>query len=185
MGLSWQEYWSRLPLPPPGDLPNQASKLSPRPLALAGGLFTSGKIYSPILLGKCITDRLLFTRCCSGQALPSLLHPGRDRTGPCESSLRWVAPRCCCSLHAYLPCVCGERSVSLLPHLKAQREGAMASESVLPLQVRGRNREGEQSPHTRVGPKDFVFDLCHNPGIFVLILKMRTGTQGSLGVVPS
>ena len=22
MGFSWQEYWSRLPLPPPGDLPN-------------------------------------------------------------------------------------------------------------------------------------------------------------------
>ena len=114
MGLSWQEYWSRLPLPPPGDLPNQAS----RPLALAGGLFTSGKIYSPILLGKCITDCLLCTRCCSGQALPSLLHPGRDRTGPCESSPRWVAPRCCRSLRAYLPCVCGERSVSLLPHLQ-------------------------------------------------------------------
>ena len=28
MGFSWQEYWSRLPLPPPGDLPNQASKPS-------------------------------------------------------------------------------------------------------------------------------------------------------------
>ena len=22
MGFSWQQYWSRLPFPPPGDLPN-------------------------------------------------------------------------------------------------------------------------------------------------------------------
>ena len=42
MGLSWQEYQSGLPFPPPGDLPNpgikSASLISP---ALAGWLFTS------------------------------------------------------------------------------------------------------------------------------------------------
>ena len=41
MGFSRQEYWSRLPCPPPGDLPDPgiepASPLSP---ALAGGFFT-------------------------------------------------------------------------------------------------------------------------------------------------
>ena len=42
MGLSWQEYWSGLPFPAPGDLPDPGieptSLMSP---ALAGGLFTS------------------------------------------------------------------------------------------------------------------------------------------------
>ena len=51
MGFSRQEYWSGLPCPPPGDLPNPgikpASLMSP---ALAGGLFTTGAAWEvPIL----------------------------------------------------------------------------------------------------------------------------------------
>ena len=41
MEFSGQEYWSGLPYPPPGDLPNTA--IEPESLespALAGGLFT-------------------------------------------------------------------------------------------------------------------------------------------------
>ena len=42
MGFSWQEYWSGLPFPPPGDLPNQEmepmSLMSP---ALVGEFFTT------------------------------------------------------------------------------------------------------------------------------------------------
>ena len=42
LGFSWQEYWSRLPFPPPGDLPDPriklASLMSP---ALARGFFTT------------------------------------------------------------------------------------------------------------------------------------------------
>ena len=39
MGFSRQEYWSGLPLPPPGDLPNPGIELeSP---AWAGGFFTT------------------------------------------------------------------------------------------------------------------------------------------------
>ena len=42
MGFSRQEYWSGLPFPPPGDLPNPGieplSVISP---ALAGGFFTT------------------------------------------------------------------------------------------------------------------------------------------------
>ena len=42
MGFSRQEYWSGLPCPPPGDLPNPGLKptslMSP---ALAGGFFTT------------------------------------------------------------------------------------------------------------------------------------------------
>ena len=42
VGFSWKEYWSGLPYPPPGDLPEPgikpASFMSP---ALAGGFFTT------------------------------------------------------------------------------------------------------------------------------------------------
>ena len=42
MGFPWQEYWSGLPFPSPGDLPNPGIKpvslVSP---ALAGGFFTT------------------------------------------------------------------------------------------------------------------------------------------------
>ena len=39
MGFPRQEYWSELPVPPPGDLPDPGIKFeSP---ALAGGFFTT------------------------------------------------------------------------------------------------------------------------------------------------
>ena len=41
-GLSRQEYWSGLPCPPPGDLPDPGTELrSLMPPALAGGFFTT------------------------------------------------------------------------------------------------------------------------------------------------
>ena len=41
MGFSGQEYWSGLPFPPPGDLPNPGIELaSPVSTAFAGGFFT-------------------------------------------------------------------------------------------------------------------------------------------------
>ena len=46
MGFSRHEYWSGLPFPPPGDLPNPG--LEPTFLAspaLAGGFFTNNKAY--------------------------------------------------------------------------------------------------------------------------------------------
>ena len=39
MGFSRQEYWSRLPFPPPGDLPD--SGIKPKSPELAGGFFTT------------------------------------------------------------------------------------------------------------------------------------------------
>ena len=39
MGFSRQEYWSGLPFPPPGDLPNSGIELAPP--ALKGRFFTS------------------------------------------------------------------------------------------------------------------------------------------------
>ena len=42
MRLSWQEYWSGLPFPTPGDLPEPGVKLaSPVAPALAGRFFTT------------------------------------------------------------------------------------------------------------------------------------------------
>ena len=42
MGFPRQEYWSRLPFPPPNDLPNPGVKpVSPASSALAGRFFTT------------------------------------------------------------------------------------------------------------------------------------------------
>ena len=46
-GFSRQEYWSGLPGPPPGDHPDPGiERVSPAPLALAGGLFTTEPLES-------------------------------------------------------------------------------------------------------------------------------------------
>ena len=49
MGFSRQEYWSRLPCPPPGDLPNPGNKpmslVSP---ALANGFFTTSTTWEAL-----------------------------------------------------------------------------------------------------------------------------------------
>ena len=50
MELSRQEYWSGLPLPPPGDLPDPGIKAeSPTSPALAGGFFTTESPGKPII----------------------------------------------------------------------------------------------------------------------------------------
>ena len=42
MGFSRQDYWSGLPFPTPGDLPDPGNKsVSPASPALAGGFFTT------------------------------------------------------------------------------------------------------------------------------------------------
>ena len=43
MGFPWEDYWSGLPFPPPGDLPDPGIEpLSSASPALAGGFFTTG-----------------------------------------------------------------------------------------------------------------------------------------------
>ena len=46
MGFPRQEYWSGLPLPPPGDLRNPG--IEPTSPALAGGFFTTEPLSQPI-----------------------------------------------------------------------------------------------------------------------------------------
>ena len=49
MAFSRQEYWSGLPFPSPGDLPDQGIKpVSPASPALAGRLFTTGLPGRPV-----------------------------------------------------------------------------------------------------------------------------------------
>ena len=61
VGFSRQEYWSGLPFPPPGDLPDPGTEpTSPASPALAGGVFTAeqpGKllgISTNILIEHCM-----------------------------------------------------------------------------------------------------------------------------------
>ena len=51
-GFSRQEYWSGLPCPPPGDLPNPGIKPTPPAApALTGRFFTRSHMASPFLFG--------------------------------------------------------------------------------------------------------------------------------------
>ena len=52
MGLSRQEYWSGLPFPPPGDLPDPG--IEPMSPALAGRFFTTMLLGKPIHSAGCI-----------------------------------------------------------------------------------------------------------------------------------
>ena len=50
MGFSRQEYWSGLPFPPLGGLPNAGTE--PTPPALAGGFFTTEPLGKPCRDGE-------------------------------------------------------------------------------------------------------------------------------------
>ena len=51
MGFSKQEYWSRLPFSPPGDLPDRGVEpTSPASHALAGKSFTTVAAWKPFVL---------------------------------------------------------------------------------------------------------------------------------------
>ena len=50
MEFSRREYWSRLPCPPPGDLPNPGIEpVSLMSLGVAGGFFTSSATVAPLV----------------------------------------------------------------------------------------------------------------------------------------
>ena len=52
MGFPRQEYWSGLPCPPPGDLPDPETE--PRSAALAGRSFTTEPPGKPVSGGGCL-----------------------------------------------------------------------------------------------------------------------------------
>ena len=48
VGFSWQEYWSGLPFPSPGDLPDSGTEPpSPESPAMTGRLFTAVPLEKP------------------------------------------------------------------------------------------------------------------------------------------
>ena len=63
MGFSWQDYWSGLLCPLPGDLPNagidRMSLMSP---AFADGFFTTSRTTWEALLEKCVCVLSCFSR---------------------------------------------------------------------------------------------------------------------------
>ena len=61
--MSWQEYWSGLPCPLPGDLPNPGVKpASPASLALGGGFFTTELPGKPKFLHACMNKLVSFKK---------------------------------------------------------------------------------------------------------------------------
>ena len=88
MGFPRQEYWSRVPFPSPGDLPNPGVEPpSLVPPALAGGFFTTelagkpGRALAPVILASHCTAASPFLagrRCFTG----SLGHKARGQRPP-------------------------------------------------------------------------------------------------------
>ena len=67
MGFSRQEYWSGLPCPPPGDLPNPG--IEPESLkspALAGGFFTTSAAWE----AQCLCNRYTQRHCFALEQQP-------------------------------------------------------------------------------------------------------------------
>jgi len=59
IGFCWQGYWSGLPFPPPGDLPDPGIKLMPLTShALAGGFLPLEKVFPGSSEGKASTCKV-------------------------------------------------------------------------------------------------------------------------------
>ena len=86
MGFSRQEYWSGLPCPPPGDLPNPWIKpTSLKSPALADGFFTTGATWEAQRRSCCSVAQSCLTLCnpmdCSTPRFPVFHHlPERAQT---------------------------------------------------------------------------------------------------------
>ena len=61
MEFSRQEYWSGLPVPSPGDLPD--SGIKPGSPALAGGYFTAELPGKPQVIGQVNANVAKFVKC--------------------------------------------------------------------------------------------------------------------------
>ena len=83
-GFSWQEYWSGLPCPPPGNLPDPGIKsMSLTSPALAGRFFTTSTIWEAWNLSALI----------SGPQGNPIYRPHGYPSGTCSDTL-WNTPDC-------------------------------------------------------------------------------------------
>ena len=88
MGFSRQQYWSGLPFPPPGDLPDAGIEpLPPASPALAGGFFTTVPPGKPLSAKHKVKPSKLLNY----YSLVSLLSPSKDRLVPelVEDKPKW------------------------------------------------------------------------------------------------
>ena len=120
MGFSRQKYWSGLPFPPPGDLPDPGIKpMAPVTTVLASGIFATVPPGKPIVISaqsqinreacglpgilKCCVFRWLHVDAMQGGMFPLRAHlPGflslqerRQRRGKCiKLENIYIAPNC-------------------------------------------------------------------------------------------
>ena len=87
MEFSRQEYWSGLPSPPPGNLPDTVSE--PASPALAGGLFYFLLFFTTTPPGKPSGTERVVSKSCVGN-LPGC--PGEKAMAPHSSTLAWRIP---------------------------------------------------------------------------------------------
>ena len=111
-GFSRQEYWSGLPCPPPGDLPQPGIEATSRKSpVLAGGFFTTEPPGKPPILLYFICISAVIGRNRSFEQSPHTPHSEEDlqdwpcphREGPCitlAACLIWLPPRSHLSLPA-------------------------------------------------------------------------------------
>ena len=98
MGFSRQEYWSGLPCPPPGDLPNPGiepmSLMSP---AVAGRFFTTSTTYEALPSDQMVvsTFRVFLTEFVSTILFPNILVFLLSSTWlDCIFPLAWIEVHC-------------------------------------------------------------------------------------------
>ena len=95
IGFSRQKYWSRLPCPPPGDIPNPGIKLIPfRPPALAGWFFTTSITWEApkVLVTLVASDSLRPHGLESARLLGPWSYPGKNTGVGCHALLQGIFP---------------------------------------------------------------------------------------------
>ena len=77
--FSRQEYWSRLPIPTPGDLSDSGIQVSLASPALAGRVFTTGSPYIQLIDCICQLPLQLGVACALGVAQRVVSHHGASQ----------------------------------------------------------------------------------------------------------
>ena len=106
MGFSRQEYWSGLPCPPPGDLPDPGTEsLSQATPVLAGGFFTTGIMFFAMPMYLVMSDSLQPFGLQPTRLLCLWGFPGKNIGAGCHFLLQGIFPsqesnpRLLCRLH--------------------------------------------------------------------------------------
>ena len=113
MGFSRQEYWSALPGPPPGDLPDPG--IEPVSPALAGGFFTTSATWEAHVLYQSSSKRISWTS-VTGELLNNANPPVPFQTYRISASKGIWQPGLSTSHTGNRPTCPGEPLLSMLTH---------------------------------------------------------------------